>query len=203
MTFDTALNWQACGISLVGGYLLGSIPFGLIFAWLSGAGDIRSIGSGSIGATNVLRTGKYWAAAATLIFDAAKGAAAVFLAQKFLGAYPAEIAAVAVVLGHCFPVWLRFKGGKGIATAFGVLLMLYWPVALATAATWLVAAFYFRISSLASLCTAAMAPVYMVFFQQPGLAFSVLVISILVFIMHRENIKRLNAGTEPPIGKPK
>jgi len=198
-----AMNWQASGISLVGGYLLGSIPFGLIFAWLSGAGDVRNIGSGSIGATNVLRTGKYWAAAATLVFDAAKGAAAVLLAQRFLGDIAAQIAAVAVVLGHLFPVWLRFKGGKGIATALGVLLALYWPVALLAGATWLAVALYFRISSLASLCAAVTAPLYAVVMGRPELAIPVLIISILVVIMHRANIARLRAGTEPRIGAKK
>jgi acyl phosphate:glycerol-3-phosphate acyltransferase len=202
MTFG-AMNWQATSASLVGGYLLGSIPFGLIFAWLAGAGDVRNIGSGSIGATNVLRTGKYWAAAATLVFDAAKGATAVLLAQKFLGDDMAAIAAVAVVLGHLFPIWLRFKGGKGIATAGGVLLALYWPLALLAGATWLAVALCFRISSLSSLCAAVAAPLYAVFLGRPDLTIPVFVISILVVIMHRENIARLLRGEEPRIGAKK
>jgi glycerol-3-phosphate acyltransferase PlsY len=198
-----AMNWQASGISFAGGYLLGSIPFGLIFAWLSGAGDVRNIGSGSIGATNVLRTGKYWAAAATLAFDAAKGAVAVLLARRFLGESMVPIAAVAVVLGHLFPIWLRFKGGKGIATALGVLLALYWPVAAVAGAVWLAAVACFRISSLSSLCAAVAAPLYAMFLGKPELTIPVLIIAVLVFIMHRQNIARLLRGEEPRIGAKK
>jgi glycerol-3-phosphate acyltransferase PlsY len=187
----------------VGGYLLGSIPFGLIFAWLAGAGDVRSIGSGSTGATNVLRTGKYWAAAATLVFDAAKGAAAVLLARRFLGEDMAPVAAVAVVLGHLFPIWLRFKGGKGIATSLGVLLALHWPMALVAGVVWLAVTAIFRISSLSSLCAAVAAPLYAVFLGKPDLTIPVLIIAVLVFIMHRANIARLLRGEEPRVGSKK
>jgi acyl phosphate:glycerol-3-phosphate acyltransferase len=197
------MNWQNGLIALGGGYLLGSVPFGLIFAWLAGAGDVRQIGSGSIGATNVLRTGKIWAAAGTLLFDAAKGATAVLLARKYLGEDAALAAALGAVLGHLFPVWLKFKGGKGIATAGGVLLALYWPIALAAAGTWLVAALIWRISSLAALIAAALSPIYMLLFGQARMAVLVLVIAVLVIVMHRANIARLMAGTEPRIGAKK
>ncbi len=151
-------HWDILGIGLLVGYLLGSIPFGLIFTRLSGAGDIRQVGSGATGATNVLRTGKYGAAAGTLIFDAAKGAAAVLIAGHFWGETAAAVAAVGAVLGHLFPVWLGFKGGKGVATSLGILLTLYWPVALASLATWLVIAVVTRISSLAALVAAVWLP---------------------------------------------
>ncbi len=131
MAFDTAMNWQSCGIGLAGGYLLGSIPFGLIFAWLAGAGDVRNIGSGNIGATNVLRTGNRWAAAATLLCDGGKGAVAVLLAQRYLGIDAALFAGLGAFLGHLFPIWLDFKGGKGFATFLGVSFALAWPVGMA------------------------------------------------------------------------
>ncbi len=196
------MSWslQPALIALFGGYLLGSIPFGLIFAWLAGAGDVRSIGSGSIGATNVLRTGKYWAAAATLVFDAAKGAAAVLLARAFFVENVYLLAALGAVLGHLFPVWLKFKGGKGIATAAGVLLALYWPVALLAGGTWLMVAIITRISSLSSLIATVAAPIYMLLLGQKDMAALVLVIAVLVVFMHRANIARLMAGTEPRIG---
>jgi len=200
MIFGESLSWQACCLSLVGGYLLGSIPFGLIFAWLAGAGDVRKIGSHSIGATNVLRTGKYWAAAATLLFDAAKGVVAVLIAAKFFGNIGSVFAALGAVLGHLFPVWLSFKGGKGIAVALGVTLALAWPAALAMLATWIVAAAIWRISSLAALIAAVVAPVYMYFLSSPLNALLTVILSMLVFIMHRENIARLLRGEEPRIG---
>ena len=199
MAFD-AINWPACGISLVGGYLLGSIPFGLIFAYLAGAGDVRKIGSRSIGATNVLRTGKYWAAAATLLFDAAKGVAAVLIAAKFYGDTGAAFAALGAFLGHLFPVWLGFKGGKGIAVALGVTLALAWPASLAMLATWIAAAAIWRISSLAALIAAILAPVYMYFLSTPLNVLLTIILAVLVFIMHRANIARLLNGTEPRIG---
>src|SRR6202012_4981597 len=146
-------------IALVLGYLLGTIPFGLFFTWVSGAGDVRKIGSGNIGATNVLRTGKKWAAAATLLCDAAKGAAAVLLARHFLDGYE-TFAALGAVLGHLFPVWLKFKGGKGVATYLGVCLALHWPVGLLVAATWLGAALVWRISSLSALIAIMLSPLY-------------------------------------------
>jgi glycerol-3-phosphate acyltransferase PlsY len=187
-------------IALGLGYLLGSIPFGLFFAWISGGGDVRKIGSGGIGATNVLRTGKKWAAAATVIFDAAKGAAAILIARHFWGEDAGLTAALGAILGHLFPVWLRFKGGKGVATALGVLLTLYWPAALIAAATWLVVAILTRISSLAALVTAVAAPAYMCLFHQFEYAAVTTVIALLVIAMHHANIRRLMNGTEPRIG---
>jgi len=203
MTFGMAMNWQACGISLAGGYLLGSIPFGLIFAWLAGAGDVRTIGSGSIGATNVLRTGKYGAAAATVLFDAAKGAVAVLLGQKLYGVDGALFAGLGAFLGHLFPVWLAFKGGKGVATAFGVLLALSWPAALLAGATWLTAAVISRISSLSALITAALAPLYMYFIAGPLYAILTVILALAIIAVHRQNIARLLRGEEPRIGEKK
>lgn len=195
--------WPATAYALILGYLLGSIPFGLIFTRLSGAGDIRQVGSGGTGATNVLRTGKYGAAAATLLFDAAKGVAAVLIAGHLRGETAAAIAAVGAVLGHLFPAWLGFKGGKGVATSLGILLALYWPVALASLATWLVVAVATRISSLSALVAAVAAPIYMFLWGQEAFAIATLIIALLVLVAHRDNIKRLLAGTEPRIGKSK
>lgn len=195
--------WPGTVFALILGYLLGSIPFGLIFTRLSGAGDIRQVGSGATGATNVLRTGKYGAAAATLIFDAAKGVAAVLIAWHFWGPTAAAIAAIGAILGHLFPVWLRFKGGKGVATSLGVLLTLHWPVALLALVTWLVVALITRISSLSALVAAVAAPIYMFVWGQTTFAVATLIIALLVLFAHRENIKRLLAGTEPRIGKSK
>jgi glycerol-3-phosphate acyltransferase PlsY len=203
MAFETAINWQSCGIGLAGGYLFGSIPFGLIFAWLAGAGDVRNIGSGNIGATNVLRTGKRWAAVLTLLFDAGKGAGAVLLAQHYLGLDGALCAALGSFLGHLFPVWLGFKGGKGVATFLGVTLALAWPVGLLVAATWLVAAAIWRISSLSALIAAALSSVYMYFLAGPPYAALALILTVMIFIMHRENIARLLRGEEPRIGAKK
>jgi acyl phosphate:glycerol-3-phosphate acyltransferase len=182
------------------GYLLGSIPFGLLFAWASGAGDVRKIGSGNIGATNVLRTGKKWAAAATLICDGAKGAAAILLARHFLAPGAEIFAALAAVLGHLFPVWLGFKGGKGVATFLGVCLALYWPVGLAVCATWLLMAFVWRISSLSALIAVALAPVYFFALGLRDYVPVAMVLAVIIFFMHRENIARLLKGEEPRIG---
>ncbi|HSM96746.1 MAG TPA: glycerol-3-phosphate 1-O-acyltransferase PlsY [Rhizomicrobium sp.] len=198
-----SLHPDLLGLGLVIGYLLGSIPFGLIFTRMSGAGDIREVGSGGTGATNVLRTGKYGAAAATLICDAAKGVAAVLIAWHFWGHDAAAVAAIGAILGHLFPVWLGFKGGKGVATSLGVLLALYWPVALASLATWLVVAVASRISSLSALVAAVAAPVYMFLWGEQEFAVATLIIALLVLVAHRDNIKRLIAGTEPRIGKSK
>lgn len=200
MIFGQTIHWASAGLSLVFGYLLGSIPFGLFFAWIAGAGDVRNIGSGSIGATNVLRTGKYWAAAATLIFDAAKGAAAVLIAAAFYGKVGAVFAALGAFLGHLFPIWLGFKGGKGIATALGVSLALAWPAALAMLATWIVSVAIWRISSLAALIAAVVAPLYMYYFAGPLYALLMVILAVLAVIAHRANIARLLNGTEPRIG---
>ena len=186
--------------ALAGGYLLGSIPFGLLFTSLAGQGDIRKIGSGNIGATNVLRTGNRWAAAATLICDGGKGAVAVLLARHYFGDMAALFAALGAFLGHIFPVWLKFKGGKGVATFLGVTLALYWPVGLMIAATWLVAALIGRISSLSALIAAALSSVYMVLFGLNDYAVLTTALTVLIFIMHRENIARLLKGDEPRIG---
>ena len=190
------------GLTLLGGYLLGSIPFGLIATRLGGAGDIRQIGSGNIGATNVLRSGRKDLAAITLIGDAGKGVVAVLLAH-FLTHSPAIVALAggAAFTGHLFPVWLKFKGGKGVATFYGVLLAACWPVGLLAGVTWIAVAALFRISSLAALVAAAMAAPFALATDQPYpfLALS-LFMAVLIFIRHRENIARLLKGQEPKIG---
>ena len=193
-------NFQPALIGLVLGYLLGSIPFGLFFTWASGAGDVRKIGSGNIGATNVLRTGKKWAAVATLLCDGAKGAAAVLLAKHFLTPGTEIFAGLGAVLGHLFPLWLGFKGGKGVATFLGVCFALYWPVGALVAATWLGAAFLWRVSSLSALIAIAMSSGYFLFFHRESYAALALLLSVLIYYMHRDNIRRLLRGEEPRIG---
>jgi acyl phosphate:glycerol-3-phosphate acyltransferase len=195
-----SFHFDLMGAGLVLGYLLGSIPFGLFFSLASGAGDVRKIGSGNIGATNVLRTGKRWAAAATLLCDGAKGAVAVLLVRHFLDGYE-TFAAAGAVLGHMFPVWLGFKGGKGVATYLGVCFALYWPVGALVAATWLGAAFIWRISSLSALIAIALSSAYFLLLHRDNYAALALLLSALIYYMHRENIGRLMRGTEPRIGK--
>jgi glycerol-3-phosphate acyltransferase PlsY len=192
-------------VSLVGGYLLGSIPFGLIATRLGGAGDIRTVGSGNIGATNVLRTGRRDLALITLFGDGAKGAVAVLLATWVISPTAGAVAGAGAFLGHLFPLLLGFRGGKGVATAFGILLAIAWPVALAGAVVWLLVAALTRFSSLASLETAAIAPALLVFLHQATVPRFWLVVgmAILIFIRHHQNIRRLIAGTEPRIGAPK
>jgi glycerol-3-phosphate acyltransferase PlsY len=194
-----------------GGYLLGSIPFGVIATRLAGLGDIRQVGSGNIGATNVLRTGRKDLAAITLIGDGAKGAAAVGLAWLTLGrADPAEaalygaLAGGAAFIGHLFPVWLGFKGGKGVATFLGVLLAAAWPVGLLCCATWLVMAKVGKVSSLAALTAAALAPAYGLLLHRPApTVVLAALLAVLVFVRHHQNIRRLMNGSEPRIGADK
>ncbi|GLQ57515.1 glycerol-3-phosphate 1-O-acyltransferase PlsY [Devosia nitrariae] len=182
------------------GYLLGSIPFGLILTRMAGLGDIRAIGSGNIGATNVLRTGDRKLAAATLILDAGKAALAVLIARYFWGELPAMIAGGFAFLGHCFPVWLNFKGGKGVATFIGVLLALYWPIGLIFCAVWLLIAFAQKYSSLAALTASVTAPIFAYSFSGEPLAITSGLIALVLIFQHRANLARLLKGTEPRIG---
>jgi acyl phosphate:glycerol-3-phosphate acyltransferase len=187
-------------VAFVLGYLLGSIPFGLILTKLAGTQDIRSIGSGNIGATNVLRTGRKGLAAATLLLDMLKGTAAVVIAGTFGGPNAAMLAALGAFLGHLFPVWLKFKGGKGVAVYIGVLLGLFWPAALVFCLIWLATAFTSRYSSLAALVASFVTPIFLWWFGHLALASLFAVLTMLLFYMHRENITRLQAGTEGKIG---
>lgn len=192
---QTLLLWAAIG------YLLGSIPFGLILSRVMGLGNLREIGSGNIGATNVLRTGSKSAAALTLLLDGGKGALAVLLARAFAAEDAVQVAALASFIGHCFPVWLGFKGGKGVATFLGIWLAYAWPVGVACCVTWLVFAALRRISSLAAIMAASLSTIFaFVLDASSGLLMGV-VLTLLVFWRHRENIARLRAGTEPKIGE--
>ena len=182
------------------GYLLGSIPFGLIITRAAGGPDVRTIGSGNIGATNVLRTGRKGLAAATLLCDALKGTAAVLIASYYWGHDAALAAGLGAFLGHLFPVWLKFKGGKGVATYIGVLIGLFWPGALLFCGIWLAAAWAFRYSSLSALIASALTPLVLLLLGQPGPAVLFLILTALLWIMHRANISRLMAGTEGKIG---
>jgi glycerol-3-phosphate acyltransferase PlsY len=195
--------------ALIGGYLLGAIPFGVLVMKAAGAGDPRAIGSGNIGATNVLRSGRRDLAALTLLGDGGKGAVAVLIAWLATRGNALEaqaqvtaIAAGAAFLGHLFPVWLGFKGGKGVATFFGTLLAAAWPVGLAAGATWIIMALLFRISSLAALTAAVLAPLLALFvFDRPyPIALLSLFMALLIFVRHQENIRRLLRGEEPRIG---
>ena len=190
----------AFALALIGGYLIGSIPFGLLLTKAAGLGDIRAIGSGNIGATNVLRTGRKGLAVATLLLDALKGVAAVLLARWFLGDQDL-VAGTAAVLGHTMPVWLGFKGGKGGATGLGVCLAAMWPVGLACMAIWLISAKVTRISSAATLIGVASAPVLALMLSDTEHALLALLVGILIFWKHEANIRRLIAGTEPRIGQ--
>ena len=183
------------------GYLFGSIPFGLILTRLAGTADLRSIGSGNIGATNVLRTGRKGLAAATLLLDMLKGTAAVIIAGYIGGPNAAMLAALGAFLGHLFPVWLKFRGGKGVAVYIGVLLGLFWPAAVAFCLVWLAIALTSRYSSLSALVASLVTPLFLWWFNQPALASLSAVLTLLLFYMHRENIRRLQAGTEGRIGQ--
>ncbi|MFN3661145.1 glycerol-3-phosphate 1-O-acyltransferase PlsY [Yoonia sp.] len=182
------------------GYLLGSIPGGVIIARLMGLGDLRTIGSGNIGATNVLRTGNKKAAALTLIFDAGKGAVAVLAARQFAGDDAVQMAALMAFVGHCFPVWLGFKGGKGVATYLGIMLALIWPMGLAACAIWLVTALITRFSSLAALVAAGALPIVMTATGFASSAVLAVLLALLIYVRHWGNIQRLRAGTEGRIG---
>lgn len=187
-------------IALASGYLLGSIPFGLLLTRLAGYGDVRDIGSGNIGATNVLRTGNKALAAATLLLDALKGTAAVLLAAYFAGRNAALAAGLGAFLGHAFPVWLRFKGGKGVATYIGVLLGIAWPITLAFIGIWVAMAAIFRISSLSALAASLATPLVLLAMGMRAEAILFAALSLILWFTHRTNIGRLIAGTEPKIG---
>lgn len=186
-------------VALLLGYILGSVPYGMILTRMTGAGDLRAIGSGNIGATNVLRTGRKGLAAATLLFDVGKGLVAVLLAWRWFPEF-VSLAAIGAFCGHCFPVWLRFRGGKGVATMAGICLGLAWPVGLAYALTWLALLAVTRISSAAGMCAAIAAPIAALATGAGAFAPVLGGIAALVMILHRANIARLIAGNEPRIG---
>ena len=184
-------------------YLLGSVPFGIVITRALGLGDLRKIGSGNIGATNVLRTGNKGAALATLLLDAGKGGIAVLIARMIGGEDAAQLAALASFLGHLFPVWLGFKGGKGVATFLGTVLVLDWRVGLACCATWAVTAAISRISSLSALVAAAMSSLWLVVFQHGTMILLSVLLTLLIYWKHWPNLERIKAGTEPKIGQKK
>ncbi len=190
-------------ISLVFGYLLGSIPFGLLIAKAAGQGDIRGIGSGNIGATNVLRTGRKDLAFLTLLTDAGKAGVAALIITHFFGLPFGLFAGTLALIGHCFPVWLGFKGGKGVATFFGCLLATAWPVGLIAGAIWLVIAFLTKMSAMAGLWAAASAPVIALVLGRLDISIMSLVLALVIFIRHKDNIGRILKGTEPKIGAKK
>jgi acyl phosphate:glycerol-3-phosphate acyltransferase len=187
-------------VAFILGYVMGSIPFGLILTKLAGTQDIRSIGSGNIGATNVLRTGRKGLAAATLLCDMLKGTIAVIISGYYGGPDAAMLAALGAFLGHLFPVWLKFKGGKGVAVYIGVLIGLFWPAAVVFCVLWLATALTSRYSSLSALVASFVTPIFLWWFGHAALASLFVVLTLLLFYMHRENIKRLQAGTEGRIG---
>ncbi len=191
--------WLGAAGALLLGYLLGSIPFGVLLTRIGGAGDLRAIGSGNIGATNVLRTGRKGLAAATLLLDMAKGAAAVLIADRLFPG-TAMLGGLGAFVGHCYPVWLRFRGGKGVATLMGVVLALCWPAGLVYAVVWLALLAALRISSLAGMTAAVSAPVSAAYFDRPDLVLLLLALALIVVWKHRENVDRLLSGTEPRVG---
>lgn len=187
-------------LSAIGGYLLGSIPFGLVLARLFGQGDIRQIGSGNIGATNVLRTGRKDLAFATLLLDAAKAGVAALVFSHFFGQTAGLFAGALALVGHCFPLWLKFKGGKGVATFFGVLLATAWPVGISAGAVWLLCAFVTRMSSLSALAAALAAPIIAAMLGHEPVAIMAASLAVIIFVRHAENIGRILSGTESKIG---
>jgi glycerol-3-phosphate acyltransferase PlsY len=198
----TAMSPEALlPVAFLLGYLLGSIPFGLVLTKFAGTADLRSIGSGNIGATNVLRTGHKGLAAATLLLDMLKGTLAVVIAGHFAGPNAAMLAALGAFLGHLFPVWLKFKGGKGVAVYIGVLIGLFWPAAVVFCVLWAATAATSRYSSLSALVASFITPIFLWWFGHPALASLFAVLTLLLFYMHRENIERLQAGTEGRIGQ--
>ena len=200
MSLPTEIIWGPPLLALVIGYLLGSIPFGVLLTRASGAGDLRQIGSGNIGATNVLRTGRKGLAAATLLLDLAKGWAAVVIVAALLPGYE-QLAAAGAFVGHCYPVWLRFRGGKGVATLMGIVLALHPPLALVYAIVWLGLLATLRISSVAGMAAAASAPVAAAVFDRFDLVPLLLALALIVIWKHRENIGRLLDGAEPRVGR--
>jgi glycerol-3-phosphate acyltransferase PlsY len=188
-------------LAFILGYLLGSIPFGLVLTRLAGTEDLRSIGSGNIGATNVLRTGRKGLAAATLLLDALKGTLAVVLSGYFAGAEAAMIAGFGAFLGHLFPVWLKFKGGKGVAVYIGILIGMFWPAAIVFCAVWLITAVISRYSSLSALVASFITPIFLWSLGHPALGALFALLTLLLFYIHRANISRLMAGTEGKIGQ--
>jgi len=194
-------SWQMPALVMLVGYALGSIPFGLILTRLFGAGDLRAIGSGSIGATNVLRTGRKGLAAATVLLDGGKGSVAVLVGAALLPDNGAAIAGVMAVIGHCYPLWLRFRGGKGVATMLGVTLALYWPAVLVFAAVWLGLLAIIRISSVSGMSAAIATPIGAALLGRPDLVQPLAAIAAIVLWKHRPNIARLLKGTEPRVGQ--
>ncbi len=199
---QTQILWIAPTLALLLGYVLGSIPFGIILTRVAGAGDLRQIGSGNIGATNVLRTGRKGLAAATLLLDMAKGLAAVLIVEAI---FPGEglLAGAAAFVGHCYPVWLRFRGGKGVATLMGIVLALHWPIGLVYALVWLGLLATLRISAVAGMSAAISAPVAAALFGRFDLVLLLIALALLVLWKHGDNVERLLAGTEPRIGRAK
>ena len=196
-------DWSTLALVAVVAYLLGSIPFGIVITRLMGLGDLRQIGSGNIGATNVLRTGNKPAALATLLLDAGKGGIAVLIARALVAEDAAQVAGLAAFMGHIYPIYLNFKGGKGVATFLGTLLALSWPIGLAACATWLVTAAVSRISSLSALVAASSSTFWIFFLEKTEYLILGSILTLVVFYRHADNIRRLKAGTEPKIGQKK